>query len=309
MSVSAKAAVAVLHLAKRLRLIPNPGDLDSEFAKAREYNRKHPYREPHDQKARYRTDYVSGYPVLSITQPGITPEHAILFLHGGGNQDTWKPEVSFARNYGMRTGTEVFYPIYPPFTERPVKETADLIYAVYQSIAVKYGAANIAVVGGSYGGFLAMQLITWINRNGTEVDMPGLLIMNSPFAFPETAEEWKLAEAYETDDLMVPEGTFRLMMDGIMRTDPLTPEYALYPRKMDFRHAPETYIFYAKEACACVADAIQHAYERDGAVLHMHKEPGMMHCYACAPVFPESKRDFDRQIHAIKQSFETKSSE
>lgn len=70
---------------------------------------------------------------------------------------------------------------------------------------------------------------------------------------------------------------------------------------MDFRHAPRTYIFYAEEACACVTDAIEKTYARDGAVLHMHREPGMMHCYACAPVFPESKRDHGRQIELIKE--------
>ena len=123
--------------------------------------------------------------------------------------------------------------------------------------------------------------------------------MNSPFAFPETRDEWTLAGKYEKSDLMVSEGSFRLMMDGVMRADPQTPDYTLYPDKMDFHYAPETFIFYAEEACACVSDAIQRSFERDGAMLHMHKEPGMMHCYACAPVFPESKRDYNKQIELI----------
>ena len=237
--------------------------------------------------------------MLVIRQNESSPKKALLFLHGGGNKDTWKPEVSIARRYGKQTGADVFYPIYPPFTEAPVAVTIEFIYEVYKAVENKYGAGNIAVVGGSYGGFLAMQLITWINRNGNAVNMPRLLIMNSPFAFPETKEEWALAREYEKADLMVPEGSFRLMMDGVMRADPQTPDYALYPDKMDFHRAPETYIFYAEEACACVSDVIQKAYRRDGAVLHMHKEPGMMHCYACVPVFPESKRDFNKQIELI----------
>lgn len=67
-----------------------------------------------------------------------------------------------------------------------------------------------------------------------------------------------------------------------------------------FLNTPETHIFYAEEACACVADAIEKAYARDGAVLHMHREPGMMHCYACAPVFPESIRDYNKQLALIR---------
>lgn len=290
----------MLRFIKKLGLIPKNGDIDTEIQKAKEYNRKHPYKEPADHKALYSTEHVSGYPVLVMRQREAAHQKAIFFLHGGGNKDTWHQEISFARNYGKLTGMDVYYPIYAPFTEVSATVTADLIYEMYRTVAEKYGAENVAVVGGSYGGFLAMQLITWINRvNRTEM-MPHLLIMNSPFAFPETAEEWKLAQEYEKKDFMVSEGAFRLMMEGIMRADPQTPDYAMYPGRMDFRNAPETYIFYAEESCASVVDAIESAYERDGAVLHMHREPGMMHCYACAPVFPESKRDFNKQIELLR---------
>ncbi|MBQ8161837.1 MAG: alpha/beta hydrolase [Clostridia bacterium] len=285
----------------RLGLFPKMGDLESELLKAKDYNRKHAYKEPSDHKALYSTEHVAGYPVLMIKQRGASHQKAILFLHGGGDRDAWKPEVSFARNYGKLTDADVIYPIYPPFTEMPVVDTADLIYEVYKSAAQEYGARNMAVIGGSYGGFLAMQLLTWINRNGNKVDMPALLLMNSPFAIPETAEEWALAEKLGKNDPMVPEGGIRFMMEGVMQADPQTPEYALYPDKMDFRHAPETYVFYAEESCACVAYAIEKAFARDGAVLHMHREPGMMHCYACAPVFPESKRDYQKQIELLKR--------
>lgn len=303
MSFGARAAVSAMRFIKRLGLFPKPGGTDSEIAKARAYNRKHPYKEPSDRKAQYGTEYVGGCPVLVIKPHGVSRKKAILFLHGGGNKDAWRPEVAFARTYGKRAGAEVFYPLYPPFTEAPVGKTADLIYAVYANLAKDYGAKNIAVVGGSYGGFLAMQLITWINRNGNAVDMPALLIMNSPFALPETEAEWALAGQYERIDPMFPEGAMRLMRDGILRADPDTPDCALYPGKMDFRRAPETWVFYAEEACACVSGAIRSVYARDGAAdrLHMHIEPGMMHCYACAPVFPESRRDFNRQIELIRK--------
>ena len=71
---------------------------------------------------------------------------------------------------------------------------------------------------------------------------------------------------------------------------------------MDFHHAPETYVFYTEEACAAVAETIMSSYVRDGIGerMHMHIEPGMMHCYASAPVFPESRRDFNKQIARLK---------
>ena len=84
---------------------------------------------------------------------------------------------------------------------------------------------------------------------------------------------------------------------------PDTPDSLLYPADMDFRGAPETWVFYADEACSAVAEAIRQSYARDGAGerLHMHIEPGMMHCYASAPVFRESRRDFDKQIERLRE--------
>lgn len=305
MSVSARAAVSALRFVKKMGVLPKPGDIDEEIEKAREYNKKHPYKQPSDHRARYRTVTIGGYPVLGISPKDTahkraSEKKAVLFLHGGGHQDAWKPEIAIARNYGKCTGADVLYPLYPPFTEAPVTDTADFIYEVYREAVKTYGAENTAVVGGSYGGLLAMQLLTWINRRGGEAAMPALVILNSPFAFPETEEEWALLKRLEKKDLMVPEGSVKMMLEGVLRADTQTPGYALFPSRMDFRHAPETYVFYGEETCAFAADAIERAYARDGAVLHMHREPGMMHCYACAPVFPESRRDFEGQIRLLK---------
>ena len=158
------------------------------------------------------------------------------------------------------------------------------------------------MIGGSYGGFLAMQLLTWINRDHGHSPMPGLLIMNSPFAFPETAEEWQLAEKYGKKDAFVLPSAVQFMLEGILRMDPSTPGYALYPMQMDFHNAPETYTYYTEEVCAAVANTIGKAYEKAGVGgrYHLHIEPGMMHCYACAPVFKESRRDFNAQIGLLK---------
>ena len=39
MSFSARAVVSVLRLVKKMGLIPKPGDIDSEIAKAKAYNK------------------------------------------------------------------------------------------------------------------------------------------------------------------------------------------------------------------------------------------------------------------------------
>lgn len=308
MSLGAKIAVSVMRGIKNTGLIKGPdADLDAELRKAREYNRKHPYKEPTDRKAVYQTIQVGKYPCLVINPVNRTHK-AILFLHGGGDHDAWRPEVSFARTYGKRTGMDVYYPLYPPFTEDSLDRTAEFIFSVYREMVKEYGADKVAVVGGSYGGFLAMQLLTWINRNNADevkahVEMPKLLIMNSPFGYPKTEEEWKRAEELELNDAMITPGAFQAMLAITLKLAPDTPDWLLYPADMDFRNAPETYVFYTEEACSVIADPLKNSYARDGAGerMHLHVEPGMMHCYASAPVFKESRRDFGKQIALLRQ--------
>ena len=308
MSLGAKIAVSVMRGIKKTGLIKGPSaDLDAALKKARDYNRKHPFMEPIDRKADYQTIQVGQYPCLVIRSENRAGK-AILYLHGGGNHDDWKPEVAFARTYGKRAGMDVYYPLYPPFTEASPARATDFIFTVYRDMVKEYGADKTAVLGCSYGGFLAMQLLTLINRNNADetkahVEMPKLLIMNSPFAYPKAEEEWKQAAALERDDAMITSGAFCWMLALTMKLAPDTPDWLLYPADMNFHHAPETCVFYTDEACSAVADAIRNSYARDGAAekMHMHIVPGMMHCYASAPVFKESRRDFGKQIALLRQ--------
>lgn len=308
MSLCAKIVVSAMRGIKKTGLIKGPGaDLDAALRRARDYNRKHPYQEPTDRKAAYQTIQIGQFPCLVI-KPENRAGKAMLYLHGGGDHDAWKPEVAFARTYGKRAGMDVYYPLYPPFTEASPAWATDFIFTVYRDMVKEYGADKVAVLGCSYGGFLAMQLLTWINRNNADeakahVEMPKLLIMNSPFTYPKTAEEWKRAAELERDDAMITPGAFRCMLALTKELAPDTPDWLLYPADMNFHHAPETCVFYTDEACSAVADAIRNSYARDGAAekMHMHIVPGMMHCYASAPVFKESRRDFGKQIALLRQ--------
>lgn len=151
MSITVHILLSAMRAVKKTGLIKGPDtDVDENLRKAREYNRRHPYKEPSDRKATYRTIHEGGYPCLVIRQRHTPPSgKAILFLHGG---------------------------------------------------------------------FLAMQLLTWINRNNADeenerIEMPQLLIMNSPFGYPKTNEEWTLARELEKTDVMLPFGAFRYMCD------------------------------------------------------------------------------------------------
>ena len=67
MSLGAKMAVAVMRCIKKTGLIKGPSaDLDAALRRARDYNRKHPFKEPTDRKADYQTIQVGQYPCLII---------------------------------------------------------------------------------------------------------------------------------------------------------------------------------------------------------------------------------------------------
>ena len=149
MSLGAKIAVSVMRGIKKTGLIKGPSaDLGAALRRARDYNRKHPYQEPTDRKADYQTIQVGQYPCLIVKSENVARK-AILFLHGGGDHDAWKMEVSFARRYGKQAGMDVYYPLYPPFTEAAPAQMADFIFAVYREMVKQYGADKVAVIGGS----------------------------------------------------------------------------------------------------------------------------------------------------------------
>jgi hypothetical protein len=67
MSITVHILLSAMRAVKKTGLIKGPDtDVDENLQKAREYNRRHPYKEPSDRKATYRTVHVGGYPCLVI---------------------------------------------------------------------------------------------------------------------------------------------------------------------------------------------------------------------------------------------------
>lgn len=303
MSILGNMAMVILRITSQF-MKNGVYDINEEIKKAKEYNKKHIYSMPHDSMAFYKELTIADYPCLIIQtkKKPVIKDKAILFLHGGIKND-WKSELFIARGYANRTGMDIWYPIYPPITEVSITKTIEVIYQMYRQMIKKYNAEKIAIVGGSFGGFFALEIINWINRNGMEVKMPGLLIANSPAGLPDTEEDWELMRYYAKKDPIL--NVFAMeMVEGIVKYyDEKVPGYALYPMQGDFHNAPKTFIYYAEETCAGVSAAYVRVYERDGSAnqIHMHIEPNMMHCYACCPVFAESRRDFYEQINLLNE--------
>ena len=131
--------------------LPDVEDTDINMLKARMYNRKHPRYQPKDSKAVYHTIYVGGYDCLTIT-PKIVKDSSkgILYLHGGGDKNTWEAELSIACKYGEKTGRIVYYPLYPAISEASLTTAADYVYVLFMQL-YDLCKGKISVIGTSYG--------------------------------------------------------------------------------------------------------------------------------------------------------------
>ena len=65
----------------------------------------------------------------------------------------------------------------------------DVLYGVYRKMTERYASEKIAVVGLSFGGTFAMELVNWNNRSPEPVGMPGLIVAHSPGGTPDTEED------------------------------------------------------------------------------------------------------------------------
>ena len=304
MSISGKISMGLLRLAsgmagEKLRIT----SMEKEIEKGKKISQKNPFSLPKDKKAEYKEIQIEGYPCLIMRKRNQTGKQdgAILYLHGG-IQNIWKPEIGVARGYMNRTDKDVWYPIYPSATEVSMMESIRICYETYRRMAEKYGAEHIAVVGGSFGGYFALQIINRINVLKSDVGMPGLVIALSPGGVPDDEESLDKMKALSKRDPII-------CMDAALQTKELAgwydaevPDYAIYPASENFTGAPPTYLYYGEETLAGNADCYKRAFQKSGAgdKIHIHIQPGMMHCYACMPIFPECREAYRQQIKLIR---------
>lgn len=278
-------------------------DVDSTLEKAKRINERNKYVFPSDKKAMYKEVTISNHPCIVIRSRKAENKKnkALLFIYGGETLE-WKSEIAMARRYGDLTGMDVWCPIYPPITEVNITVTISVLYETYRAMAKRYGAENIAIVGDSMGGLFAAGIINHINRTESDIGMPKLFIANSPSGVPDTAEDWREMEKYASKDPIFTVNAFRGV--GLIASHGQeTPKDTYCPVYMDFRNAPDTYMYFAEELCAGNARAYKEAYDRAGAGnrLHIHIQPEMMHGYSCMPVFPESKKVFNESIRLLNE--------
>lgn len=302
MSITSKIATIIFKTYKHTQKpIIN---IEEEWEKSRKYNQKHKYKTPTDNKANYtETKTPDGQPLLIINSKKTkhTKNKAILFIYGGMNYD-WKLQLRMAIKYADKTGITVYYPIYPPVSAVPVTQSIEVLYNTYKMLTRKYNPEKITIIGLSFGGTFAFEIINWINRKQENTPMPGLILAHSPGGLPENEEGWKKMEELDKKDCMLDVKSMKHMAKFMAHGHKIPP-HAIYPIYEDFHNAPPTYVWYGDEVLYINAAKYKEAYTRDGSrdKIHIHHEPGLMHGYSSIPLLPESKKSYSKGLQLIKE--------
>jgi len=276
---------------------------DELLQKAEWINRRRQFHMPKDAKARYGQRRIQGCPCLVMETQSQKSKLALLFLFGGGmllGPDNG--DIKTARDMGQRSGRDVWFPYYPLCTDRSMLEATQMVYETYRQMLSEYRAENIAVLGFSSGAGLALNLITYINLQGSELPKPGEMVLLSPGTCPANEAEFVDMEALNGRDVLLDAAYMKTAGVLMAHGNPNIPRQLIYITQGDFTGAPMTHFYYGgDEVLAACAKPFATAYDKAGAQYALHIEPGMCHCYPMLPFFPEGKRAYEEIIGLLSQ--------
>ena len=188
MSLSGNLAMGLLR-----RFKPGKGsfsDLEKRRRRARRENEGFALRMPRHRNAECALMPDTSLPCMVVSPKHMTaPDKAVLYLYGGVTNH-WNTQKNMAVRYAVDAGATVWYPVYPSISEACVTDGLAYLAGIYRRMLERYDAGKIAISGVSMGGFYALELINWINHEGLDLPMPGLLVAHSPGGVPDEETDW-----------------------------------------------------------------------------------------------------------------------
>lgn len=274
---------------------------DQLVARVQKSNRNRGFKIPARKGMRYTDKTIlDGHHCLKIETQPSSSKRALLFLFGGGFLlGPSDGDVKTAERIGKSSGRDVWFPYYPLCTENNVIGSYEMVYAVYGEMLKEYRPEDIAVLGFSSGGALAIGMCLHNNAQESPLPMPGLLIASSPGSAPGSAEEMQKAEELSKKDIMI-DVTFLSTIQGILQQGAAVPDYMVYGVKGDFTNVPMTHFYYGSdEVLFAEAPYFAKAYEKYKAPYQMHIGKGMCHCYPALAFYPEGKQAQEEIIQLL----------
>jgi acetyl esterase/lipase len=240
---------------------------------------------------------AAGFPVYEVRPRRVESRLRLLYLHGGAyvfqiSSYHWNLIAELAE----RLGATVTVPIYPIAPEHGFHEMFGMVMEVYRAMLRETAASDIAMVGDSAGGNMAVVLTMMAAQSG--LPSPGRHVLISP-GLDMSLSNPEVFEAAKLDPwLAIPGGleAVRLYAEGFDRRDwrisPLYGDLAVLPKTLlltgtrDILH-PDTLVF-AERARAANVD------------VELFVEPGMLHVWPLMAI-REARPARDRIVAFLKE--------
>jgi len=263
------------------------------IAKSIKENAKKTFKIPNDSDFIYRDMIImEKYHCLIMQKDEQPAKKALLYCYGGGFVQTCdNGDLKNAKGYGKRTERDVWLPHYPLCTDYCVTESYAMVYETYKEMLKIYKPEDIAIIGFSSGGCLAIGLCCHINALKEHIPMPGLVIAGSPGSVPTTEEDIKKVEELNDVDCIVDKNFVLNIIPTIMKKGQEdVPEYMIYNTLGDFTNFPKIHIYYAThEVLYALSDTFKNVFQKYHVEYEIHIKEGLFHSYPLFTFIPEGK--------------------
>ena len=228
---------------------------------------------------------------------------ACIYLVGGGMlKYPIKRQARSLIKWAKRTNRDIFLPYYPLAYGHTMMDVYAMLYELYKKLLGEYPAENIAVFGGSSGGFHALGLVSYINERGEGLPVPGKVYAGSPGTAYATDRERERAEQLDATDVIMStkamENVFAVMTGG--RTD--IPDYLLYLQKGKYTGLKNAYLsFGGDEIFSACAESIRDRLASFGTDVTLEVAEGLYHSYAGMPLVKEAMPGFENLMQYLAE--------
>lgn len=227
-----------------------------------------------------------------VRAPGVDPERALLYLHGGGYvMGSLATHRKLAGDLSRAAGVPVLVLDYPLAPEQPFPAGVEAAVAASGELVERFGRANLAIGGDSAGGGLTMATLLALRDRGD--DLPAAAVVLSPWVDLVDCDHTASPLA-AIDPIVHAEGLVRmrdLYAGGAAAAQPL-----LSPARADLGGLPPLLIQVGEaEVLLPEAERLASGAEAAGVDVTLERWPGMPHVWQVfAGRVPEATEAVDR---------------
>ena len=241
------------------------------------------------------TYLVEEFPVLTISHKKKT-DFVCIYVAGGGMLKYPKPSQAKSMiELAKETNRNVWLPYFPLAPKYDLFDALNMLYETYKKALEYYPAEHIAFMGGSSGAAMVLWLMSFINKRGEGIPMPGKLALSSPGS-ALTPEERKRAEELNKSDLIMSTTALDHIFAGMAGGKELPEEFS-YSQRGIYTGVKDVYLSYGgDEVFSAAAQSTAERLRSYGAHVTLEIAEGMYHTYAAMPLVKEARPGYERMM-------------